>query len=80
MPDHVHVLVSVPPSTDLGRVVSNWKRYVARFHQVEWQRDYFEWRLRGDDRLHEKIEYLKLNPVRAGLAATPEDWPWFYHT
>jgi cellobiose-specific phosphotransferase system component IIB len=22
------------------------------------------------------IEYIEANPVSAGLAATPEDWPW----
>ena len=25
---------------------------------------------------NEKVEYIHLNPVRAGLARRPEDWPW----
>jgi putative transposase len=24
----------------------------------------------------EKVQYIHLNPVRAGLARRPEDWPW----
>ena len=25
---------------------------------------------------NEKVEYLHLNPVKAGLVARPEEWPW----
>jgi REP element-mobilizing transposase RayT len=30
----------------------------------------------GDDYLRRVLRYITLNPVRAGLVATPEDWPW----
>jgi putative transposase len=25
---------------------------------------------------HEKVEYIHLNPVKAGLVQRPDDWPW----
>ncbi len=25
------------------------------------------------------MRYVKLNPVRAGMAAAPQDWPWSSH-
>jgi putative transposase len=25
---------------------------------------------------HEKVEYIHLNPVRAGLVQRPDDWKW----
>jgi putative transposase len=25
---------------------------------------------------NEKVQYIHLNPVRAGLVRRPEDWPW----
>ena len=78
MPDHVHVLVSVPPATDLRHLMTHWKRYLARVHAIRWQRDFFEHRLRASQRLEERCEYLRLNPVRAGLARTPDEWPWFW--
>src|SRR5262249_34684442 len=30
----------------------------------------------GEDYLRAATTYVLLNPVRAGLAAAPEDWPW----
>lgn len=76
MPDHVHWLAFVPPSTDLGYTVMQWKRYIARLHRVRWQRDFFERRLRARDRLDDKRDYLRQNPVRAGLARDASDWPY----
>jgi putative transposase len=80
MPDHVHGLVSFPPSTrTLQGVVSDWKRWTARQLGIEWQRDFFEHRLRHDESARQKSDYILANPVRAKLVARPEDWPyvWF---
>lgn len=78
MPDHLHWLALVPPSTDLARTVMQWKRYVARTHGVRWQRDFFERRLRGSDRLDTTRDYLRENPVQAGLVTNAGDWPYFW--
>ena len=32
--------------------------------------------LRSDRDVHEKIQYIHENPVRRGLVAQPEGWPW----
>ena len=32
--------------------------------------------LRSDRDVHEKIRYIHANPVRRGLVARPEEWPW----
>ena len=32
--------------------------------------------LRSPHDVHEKIRYIHANPVRRGLVARPEDWPW----
>jgi hypothetical protein len=37
---------------------------------------FFEHRLQGDESLDEKAGYILENPVRAGLVAKPEDWPY----
>jgi len=78
MPDHVHVIATVPAETRLAHTVAYWKRYVARWAGVEWQRDFFEHRLRQDEHFAVKVEYLRMNPVRAGLVASSEDWPYFW--
>ena len=78
MPDHVHLLARVPPSTDLQRTVTSLKRYLARSERIRWQRDFFEHRLRRDEHFEAKLEYLRQNPVRAGLAVHADDWPYFW--
>lgn len=75
MPDHLHTLVSFPPGAEMRRTVTAWKRYTARQFGVTWQRDFFDHRLRGDESMEEKIEYILANPVRAGLISREESWP-----
>ena len=37
---------------------------------------FFDRALRTVKEYNEKIQYIHLNPVRAGLVRRPEDWPW----
>ncbi len=41
-----------------------------------WQPRFFDRALRTVREYHEKVEYIHLNPVKAGLVERPEDWPW----
>src|SRR5437762_10962434 len=41
-----------------------------------WQEGCFDRLLRSDESLSEKWEYLRQNPVRAGLVKHLEDWPY----
>jgi len=41
-----------------------------------WHREYWDRYIRDERHLNRAIEYIHLNPVKAGLAATPETWPW----
>ncbi len=41
-----------------------------------WQPDCWDTQLRSAAHYREKWEYVRLNPVRKGLVARPEDWPW----
>ena len=78
MPDHLHALATVPAEASLPQVVRGWKRYLARAVAIEWQRDFFDHRLRNDESLEAKSAYIRNNPVRAGLAARAEDWPYVW--
>lgn len=79
MPDHVHLLLSFPQgSKGLSHLVTEWKRWSARTLGIEWQRDFFDHRLRRDESFSEKTHYILNNPVRAGLAKRWEDWPYFW--
>jgi REP element-mobilizing transposase RayT len=75
MPDHLHALLSCPREEDLAKSIASWKRFTARACGIIWQKGFFDHRLRSDESLEEKSHYIRLNPVRKGLIAQPEDWP-----
>jgi hypothetical protein len=41
-----------------------------------WQGRFFDRALRTVKEYNEKVEYLRLNPVKAGLVGRVEDWRW----
>lgn len=87
MPNHVHVLLE--PHRSLARIVQSWKSYTGRWalaHNAElglgipggalWMRDYWDRHIRDERHFLAVVGYIHRNPVQAGLAATPEVWPW----
>ena len=67
MPDHLHTLVSFGREQEMTGVIAAWKRYTAKQYGIEWQRGFFEHRLRAEESVAEKGTYILQNPVRAGL-------------
>jgi len=41
-----------------------------------WQTKSYTFHIYRERKLQEKLEYIHLNPVRAGLVAKAEDWRW----
>ena len=78
MPDHLHAIIAFPREPGMKTALENWEHYVATHQRVEWQRDFFDRRLRNADELQEKTSYILLNPVRKGLCERIEDWIWVY--
>ena len=77
MPDHVHLVVWFPEiEKPVQTIVSKWKEWIAKTLKIEWQRDFFEHRLRKEESFREKADYILANPVRAGLVERAEDWPY----
>ena len=83
MPNHVHVLISTMPSAPLGQIVGSWKRFTAREANIVlrrtgafWQVDYRDRFIRNDEHFDVVVNYIDLNPVKAGLVQEPHLWPW----
>lgn len=76
MPDHVHVLFELGGRLDVGRCVSRWKTVARREcgYLGDWQRDFWERRVRDDESAEEYALYILPNPHRAGLAKCGEAW------
>lgn len=71
MPDHVHLLIVVQGKLTLGRIVGRLKsksRATLMNHQLTWQGNFFEHRLRSSDRIEDVVRYLFLNPFRGTKA------------
>jgi len=82
MPTHVHLLLH-PHNKDLIQVMRNFKSragyaiFQARKGKSPfWQDRYFDAIIRRARNFWEKLEYIHLNPVQAGLARNNEDWEW----
>jgi putative transposase len=75
MPDHLHMLVAISGEANLSNLIKDFKRIAARKGKIEWQRNFFDDRLRHDENETEKYEYILQNPVRAGLIGEGEKWP-----
>ena len=76
MPDHLHALLAFPKAEYLGTVVRMWKGYQAKQLNIDWQEGFFDHRIRSHESAAEKRDYILMNPVRAGLVARTEDWPY----
>ena len=82
MPDHVHFFAAdVRGERSLSYFVGKWKEWTAKncsrrlmFPVPLWQPEFFDHLLRSSESYDQKWEYVRSNPVRAGLVATSEDW------
>jgi len=78
MPDHIHLMVSFPDLPSFSGVIGSWKHWLSRKHHITWQENFFDHRIRKEESFAEKADYILQNPVRAGLIAKAEDWPYLW--
>lgn len=44
-----------------------------------WQTESFDHVVRSSESLDQKIQYVRENPMRRGIAQKPEDYLWMWH-
>ena len=83
MPDHIHLFVSGGSDFIPGRWIGMLKQGIAKAIPTRdgkvtsvWQEGFFAHVLRNDESMAQKWEYVRQNPVRAGLVTHYEDWPY----
>lgn len=82
MPNHVHVLLS--PLRELERITNGLKgvtareanRILGRTGAPFWQDETYDHWIRDGAQFARVRRYIEQNPVTAGLANSPSDWPW----
>lgn len=80
MPDHAHLLVSIPDQVSLQEFVRYFKQTAGfslkqRFGTEAWQVSYFDHILRREESIAAVAEYIWNNPVEAELAASQVEYP-----
>ena len=81
MPEHVQLLVGEPRTSPLATALQVLKQNTSRKLNTSgeeqfWQRRYYDFNVWSEEKRLEKLYYMHRNPVRRGLVAKPEDWPW----
>jgi|GEM_PF-279174 len=82
MPNHVHVLIEGWDRWPLADIVQSWKSFTAKEANrllnrtgIFWFREYHDRFIRDETHFANAVEYIHQNPVRAGLANSPQEWP-----
>jgi putative transposase len=83
MPDHLHLFVA---TDDEQIAISAWMKSLKNTISTmlrengvappHWQKTFFDHLLRSSESYSEKWNYVRENPVRAGLVQKAEDWPY----
>ena len=82
MPEHIHLFVRGELDFVLGQWVGRLKQALAKAGGLSstrgqiWQEGSFDHILRSDESYAQKWEYVRQNPVRAGLIDRADDWPY----
>jgi REP element-mobilizing transposase RayT len=84
MPNHVHFFCSADlDGKPLPAFMQAWKQWTSKRMNRElslagnvWQEEFFGHVLRSSESYSQKWDYVRENPVRAGLVAQADEWPW----
>ena len=79
MPDHAHLFVAGSREFDLPawvRILRLSLSSAVTAGRPHWQEGFFDHLLRHDESYGEKWEFVRQNPVRAGLVVEADAWPY----
>jgi putative transposase len=83
MPDHLHLFVATDDEkTSMANWMKSLKNTLSKTFRSQnipsphWQKTFFDHVLRSSESYAEKWNYVRENPVRAGLVSDPEEWPF----
>lgn len=83
MPDHFHMLLTPSDTTTLERAVQYIKGgsshaigETLRFQFPIWQPGFNDHRIRDARDYQTHVRYIGQNPIKRGLVARAEDYPW----
>jgi REP element-mobilizing transposase RayT len=83
MPNHVHIIIKIKQGRSLQKIVQGLNQtYTIWFNKKYgkvghlWQGRYKSRLIQNNNYLIDCIEYVELNPIRAGLTKKTASYPW----
>ncbi len=79
MPDHFHALITPEPEVSLEKAVQFIKggfSFRLKSKVEVWMRSFNESQIMSEEKFANSVRYIEDNPVRRGLAATPQAYPF----
>ncbi len=82
MANHVHLLIT--PRMPVSKLMQSLKRFTATEANKTlcltgnpfWQDESYDRLVRNEVEFERVAHYIAMNPVKAGLVASPEEFPW----
>jgi REP-associated tyrosine transposase len=83
MPDHLHVMITPSSTNSLEKSMqfikggSSYRLNQQRGQKIDlWNAGFHDWTIRDIADWQAKAQYIRENPVKAGLVERAEDWPY----
>jgi putative transposase len=83
MPEHVHLLMTMPSIGDPSVVMKVVKERFTRLLRKRevlvgpmWQKRFYDFNVCTGKKRVKKLRYMHRNPVKRGLVSSPEEWDW----
>ncbi len=81
MPNHIHILITPMIGHGVSEIVHAIKSFTAKEanrllgrNGKFWQADYYDRYIRDERHYYKTVEYIEMNPVKAGLCDNKEQW------
>jgi putative transposase len=84
MPHHFHLLITIPEGKSISAYMRDLKKIIAREYCQQngmalgrfWQYHFDSFDIVTEKTFITKLNYIHMNPVRAGLVENPDDWEY----
>jgi putative transposase len=82
MDNHLHIVIQPKTGLGLARVADNLKTWISRRNSAKpagsrlWERRYDDNAIQSQREMHQVLDYLHNNPVRAHLVERASEYPW----
>jgi putative transposase len=84
LPDHFHILIFVPETTNISKLMQSWQRNFTLNYKAArnithslnlWQRGFWDHVIRDADDYDRHFHYIHYNPVKHGYVQRAGDYP-----